>query len=76
MAEGPDTFDEAAEQARLGYVPVTERVGCVCPTRDPVDCVQVRYKMPREDALIERCECACHEEWEAELREINEALDD
>ncbi len=48
--------------------------GCICPTADPVDCVQIRYKLDRLDALTDRCECVCHEKWQRDMDEINEAF--
>lgn len=49
---------------------------CSCPTRDGIACLQMRYGLNLDEALLEPCDCSCHlkenqhdpvYEWEEEL---------
>lgn len=46
-------------------------IKCACPAIDAADCIRIRYNRwnePTDDYVEpERCECVCHDEWEAEV---------
>jgi hypothetical protein len=38
---------------------------CACVSHDALRCMQIRYNIdPDEDTIKQRCECACHPEYE------------
>lgn len=71
-APGPGVY--GCTEVTLGRA--CERIGCACPRVDGTDCIRARSVPPwaeEEGDYVEegeRCECACHDEHDADLEDV------